>query len=247
MRRFLQSVSAAARGGVPRRVLRFLFVALLPSAMAAQANPIEDTQNWSAIFATGKLEAVHTKARYWLEGQGRFGGDVSRFNQGILRPGLGWALSDRVTLWGGYAWIPTDPPGVGNGTSEHRLWQQVLWVTPLPLGSLTLTSRTRLEQRWFEHAADAGWRLRQFTKLTHPIALGGRIYASLWDEVFIALDDTDWGARAGLDQNRGFAGIGVRFSPAVALEAGYLNQYVFRHSRADASNHILALSLYLNL
>lgn len=229
------------------RVLCALCSVLALPATPVLADPIEDLQNWSAIFATGKLTAVHAKARYWLEGQGRFGADISRFSQGILRPGVGFALTERMTLWGGYAYIPTDPPGEGNATREHRLWQQLLWTTPLPLGSLTLTSRTRLEQRWFEHAADAGWRLRQFTKLTRPIALDGRVYASLWDEVFLAFDDTDWGARAGLDQNRAFGGIGFRLAPGVALEAGYLNQYVFRQARDDASNHILAFSLYLNL
>jgi hypothetical protein len=213
----------------------------------AHAGPIEDTQNWSAVFVTGKLTDVHPKARYWLEGQGRFGEDISRFTQGIVRPGLGLALSERVTLWLGYAWVPTDPSGPANGTSEHRLWQQVMWTTPLPFGEFTLLSRTRLEQRFFEHSGDTGWRLRQFTKVTHPLALEGRLYASLWDEVFLALDDTDWGARAGLDQNRSFGGMGLRLAPGVALEAGYLNQYIFRQVRDDASNHILAISLYLNL
>jgi len=231
---------------ISRTLLTCAIAAAAPVA-GVRADPIEDLQNWSAIFATGGLPGVHAKARYWLEGQGRFGEEISRFNQGILRPGLGWALSERVTLWAGYAWIPTDPPGSNNGTSEHRLWQQVQWTTPLPLGEFTLVSRTRLEQRFFEQADDTGWRLRQFTKVTHPLALEGRLYASIWDEVFLALDDTDWGAHAGLDQNRSFGGLGLRLARGVALEAGYLNQYVFRRTRDDANNHILAFNLYLNL
>lgn len=221
---------------------------LLLASLAAPtlANPDEDQQTWGAVFNTGHLSALHPKARFWLEGQGRFGDDTSRFSQGILRAGLGWAVSEHWVLWGGYAWIPSDPPGPSNGTREHRLWQQAMGNGGVPASRLNWVARTRLEQRWLEHADDTGWRLRQFAKLTHPLTSGGRVYASVWDEVFFALNATDWGARAGLDQNRAFAGFGVRLGKGVSTEVGYLHQYVFRASRPDASNHILSLNLFVN-
>ena len=71
------------------------------------------------------------------------------------------------------------------------------------MGSFGLASRSRLEQRFREGSQDdTGWRFRQFIKLTRSILDDGPLYWSLWDEVFLNLNDTDWGAQSGLDRNR---------------------------------------------
>jgi hypothetical protein len=49
---------------------------------------------------------------------------------------------------------------------------------------------------------------------------------TLWDEVFVTLDDTPGGPAAGFDRNRAFAGILRRWSPRASLEVGYLLQHV---------------------
>lgn len=60
--------------------------------------------------------------------------------------------------------------------------------------------------------------------------------------MFAALDDTDWGQRAGFDQNRAFIGLGVRLSASARLEAGYLNNLV-EGPAGSSTNHAGSLSL----
>jgi len=225
------------------RLFGWLFAAL---AGAAQAAADEDFHTWGAIVATGALGAALADTRFWIEGQGRFDDDSSRFNQGIVRAALGHALGPRAVLWAGYAYIPTHPQGRGNNTVEHRPWQQLTWRAAAPFAGLTLSTRTRLEQRFVEGGVDTGWRFRQLIKLTRPFVTDERVYLALWDEVFINLNGTDWGAGDGFDQNRIFAGLGIHLAQGWVTEVGYMNQYIDRNRRADASNHVLSLTLFLN-
>ncbi len=63
------------------------------------------------------------------------------------------------------------------------------------------------------------------------------------------LNNTDWGARSGFDQNRFFFGLGYKLneSGSLSLEVGYLNQYLYRRSATDRMNHIFSVNLFLNL
>lgn len=222
-----------------------LALALCLCATAAGADTRDDWQTWTAAVATGPLGGPDTPWRFWLEGQARFNDDTSRFNQAILRGAVGHALGQRAAVWAGYAFIPTNRPRTDDNLAEHRLWQQLTWSAPAPLAGFSLSTRTRLEQRDVEGASDTAWRFRQLAKLTRPLGTAGRWYLSLWDEVFVHLDDADWGPDAGLDQNRAFAGLGLRLSNVARAEVGYLHQYVDRRAVPDASNHTLSLTLLL--
>ena len=218
---------------------------MLTSAVPVHADTEQDRHTWGAIVATGSLLSDDGPLRFWLEGQSRFNDGSSRFNQGIARTALGYVVGPRTTLWGGYALIPTDPQGQPDNIVEHRVWQQLTWSRPAPMVDFSIATRTRLEQRFVEGADDTGVRFRQLVKLTRPLAGAGRYYLSLWEELFVHLNDTDWGADGGLDQNRAFGGLGIRFNDTASGEIGYMNQYVNRRSRNDASNHTLSLTLLL--
>ena len=68
----------------------------------------------------------------------------------------------------------------------------------------------------------------------------------LWDELFIHLNDTDWGAESGFDQNRVFVGLGLKCDPKSGwrTEVGYLNQTINNPSGDDRSHHILAINVF---
>lgn len=85
-----------------------------------------------------------------------------------------------------------------------------------------------------------GLRVRQQMRLTAPLT--GKVRAVVWSEAFIALDDTKWGQRSGLDRWRNFAGVSVPLSKAVSVEPGYLNQWVGR-TRADLVQHNGSITL----
>lgn len=216
---------------------------LLTFCVGAHAS--EDWQTWGAVVATGDIGGGDSTVRYWLEGQGRFNDDSSRFNQGIVRGALGYVVAPRTTVWAGYAFVPTDPQNRRDDIVEHRAWQQLTWSSDRPVAGFTLATRTRLEQRLIESTDDTGWRFRQLVKLTRPLAGDGAVYWSFWDELFVNFNDTDWGADGGIDQNRVFAGIGVGLAVNAKAEIGYLNQFVRRANRDDAHNHILSLTLLL--
>lgn len=224
-------------------------IALALSNPVVADDTVEDFQTWGNITATGSFSS-NPKIKWWLEGQGRFGNDSSRFSQGIIRPGIGYAINEKTTIWLGYAWIPTSFPFAGQSPfNEHRVWQQLLWSNPYSFG--TITSRTRMEQRTFDiqGSTDVGHRFRQFLKWTVPMpAVSPKVSFVLLDEIFINLNNVDTGARSGFNQNRIFAGIAYKVSNIATAEIGYMNQYFNRPSspRPDQMQHLLAINLFLN-
>lgn len=216
------------------RLLQFLVIA---ASAATPASAREDAQVWTGFTASGPVAgelALH------LEGQLRFGDDVSRLNQSVLRLGLGWHPGGGVAFYGGYARQTTYREG-GPDTQEDRLWQQATY--PLgEIGRATVTGRTRTEQRHVRGAEDWGWRLRQQLKAAMPIRAESDVKLVGSAELMLNLNDTDWGARSGLDQLRSFAGVNLPLAGGVTLEAGYLNRYQRRSGGPDQMDHIASIS-----
>lgn len=223
--------------------LLLLLACLLVGPLCQAEDLLEDSQVWSSITATGTLKPVGDKWRYWLEGVGRFGNDMSTLSQGIVRPAVGYALNERASVWLGYAHVFTDTPFVKTSFDEDRSWQQFLWTQSLGAG--TFTTRARLEQRFSDTGSDTASRYRHFMKLAWPIKPLPGVSAVAWDEVFVNLDDVDWGPRAGLDQNRAFVGMGYAFSKTVKTELGYLNQFIDRPTNPNRMTHGMAINLIL--
>jgi hypothetical protein len=217
----------------------------------AQAEVLEDFQIWENVTARGNFGFINPdnpelkRWRWWGEIQMRYRDSGQELNQILVRPGIGYALTDRSTVFAGYAHVENYPPGV-NSIGENRIWQQYQWSGPTPLGAFT--SRSRLEERWQENGSDTGVRFRESLKFNWPFSFHPAASFVLADEVFVNLTQTDWGpptAKQGFDQNRGFAGIGYRFTPIILMEVGYLNQYINTTTR-DRMNHILSINMFLD-
>jgi hypothetical protein len=193
----------------------------LMTAANANAQTHNDAGLWLSVIGNGKFEwpwnappsESASPLRWWFDGQVRFLDDADGFNQGIVRPGLGYALDEHHALWAGYAWIRTSPVGPADDFDEHRAWQQ--WTyTHSPADHWTFQHRSRFEQRWVETGDHVGLRWRQMFRAQYTLPDSPRCSLVGWDEVFFLLNDTDWGARAGFDQNRIFLGVG--FTPDLA-------------------------------
>jgi hypothetical protein len=213
---------------------------------SAHAAPtLEDFQTWAAITATGSFGIIDPGLRdfrFWLEGQGRFGNDSSSLAQGMVRPGLGYALNENASLWLGYAFVPTMEPFATQDFNEHRIWQQFLWTGKTFLGAFT--SRSRFEQR-FMNQPDTAYRFRQLFKLSYPLSFAPDFSLVGSDELFVNVNTTGT-VYSGFEQNRVFAGLGYNFDEHIKAEIGYMNQYIRRVERADRMTHILSLNLLLN-
>lgn len=211
-----------------KRILPLIAVALFATNPAQAAE--EDIGAWNAINATADLNETVSVT---MDAQLRWSNDISRLGQYLIRPSIGYKVGKNTTLSLGYAYFHTDPVGPAV-SDEHRVWQQVALRLAGDGKGVTLTARSRLEQRWVEGSSGTGWRIRQQLRLTAPLA--GKVRAVAWSESFIALNDTKWGQRNGLDRWRNFVGVSAPITKAVSIEPGYLNQWV-RRPGADLVQH----------
>lgn len=227
-------------------VLVGLFILLVDQPAAAV---VEGDQLWAMAVLQGGFGFIDPKldrVKGYLELQGRWRSFESLETAFLPRAAIGYAITPQLTAFAGFANVEFDNPR-RKPYWELRPYQQLTWNLPLP--GVSLQSRTRLEQRIVQD--HLGWRLREFVKATVPIP-GlepgmDRLYLAAYDEIFLELDDTTWGQRKGLRQNRFFVGPGFRLDPDkhVALEVGYLNQWIDR-KKHDRDNHVLSLNLFLS-
>lgn len=212
---------------------RYLILALLAGPAAAQ-----DVQSWNTVLAQGPVDG---KLLLWAELQPRFTNDASRLGQFIARTAIGVRLENDIDVHAGYHYQRNDPsPGVSS--DEHRFWQQVMGPVLRRENGFALITRWRLEQRTFEGAEDLGLRLRIQWRVQQPLHGKGTAGPLLWSETFLALNNTDWGARSGLDQQRSFVGWLQPLSKRLNLEAGYMHQYLNRPGR-NPGNHVVNITL----
>lgn len=219
----------------------------------------QDFHTWGNVTAQGSFAPLNPdlkRFRYWLEGQGRFGNDASVVSQGIIRPGIGYSVNDKTSVWVGYAWVPTGHPfALAHPYNENRIWQQLLWADNFSFGRLT--SRSRFEQRFYDHntpipgSNDVNHRFRQLVKLAVPMPfISPNVSFIIQDELFINMTNAhnQGFITQGYDQNRFFTGLAYRFNPMATTEVGYMNLHFNRpHSaRPDQMLHILGVNLFLN-
>jgi len=213
----------------------------LLAALPAAAETREDEQVWLNATVTGPVAG---NIIYFAEVQPRFADGVSRLGQLILRPAIGVKLAPNLTVYQGYAHVVL-PIENGRDRNEERSFQQVSWTIAKGRRG-ELSSRTRMEQRWLSTGGDTGWRLREMIRAETPLGRDSRSIAALgWVEGFFALNDTDWGAKKGFDQIRGFAGLEIPLKGASTIEAGYLNQTVNAAGNRTNINHVASLTLFV--
>ncbi len=206
----------------------------------AQARTDHDAQAWVNLTAMG---SIADPLIYFAEVQPRLGDEVSRLDQLLLRGALGVKLSSTLSLYQGYAHVVVPIDG-GRDVNEERSFQQLSWVMGRPWRG-EVSSRSRLEQRWRSDGSDMGWRLREMLRYEKPFDPNRQgPNALVYSELFVALNDTDWGARGGFDQIRNFVGLEIPVGGASTIEAGYMNQAINRAGGDTRFNHIASLSLF---
>jgi hypothetical protein len=211
------------------------------------AKTMEDFHSWNDVALTGSLGVIDPalkNVKFLLEGIGRFGKDSSQLSKGMLRAGLGYALNDSTSVWLGYAWFTYDEPFASTPFDEHRIWQDFTWSHKYAFA--TVSSRSRLEQRFMDTGSDVGWRFRQRVKVSVPLTFAPDFSLVGWEEYFANINKTNYGADDGFDQNRVFAGIGYNFDTHIRTEVGYMNNYFRKVNRQDRMDHCLAVSLFFN-
>ena len=234
----------------PITFIASIVLGLILTAPVSAEDRVEDFNTWTGIEMIGGLSSINPNLKYKLFAQGRFGDNSTRFTQALIRPGIGYAINEKITVWLGYDWVPTSRPlALKHPFNDHRIWQQLSLRDNFSFG--TVISRTRLEQRFFDipGSSDVAYRYRQMFKLSTPMhSVSPKVSFVVWNEIFVDLNSMDSGIRSGLNQNWAFAGIGYHLNKKTTVEIGYLNQFINRPQspRPDQMNHVLAVTMLVN-
>jgi hypothetical protein len=212
----------------------------------------QDFRLWSPVFLTVKLPSSFLA---YMEVQPRFADldDAGHIDQLLLRPALGYQLTDNLSIWQGYAWVGSynqrHIPPQSPFFEESRIYQQVNYTHRFQ--SLKILSRTRLEERWIEHVDGTAVRFRTMLRGAYPLPMAPEWALVVSDEIFVHLNTVGTrGPAAGFDQNRFFVGINRTFSKYLNMDIGYQNQLLNSRSipeLANQMNHVILLQLFINL
>jgi hypothetical protein len=225
------------------RLFTVLLLPVLALAAPAQAQTTHDEGAWINATVIGSVDGPVV---FFAEVQPRINDGVSRLTQLLLRPAIGYAVSDDLTIYQGYARV-IDAVENGPNLKEDRLFQQVTWNVG-KIGKLEVQSRTRLEERWRSDGDGMSLRVRQMMRFEYPLAPGRRRVAALgWSEAFVGLKSAQWGGVEGFDQLRSFAGVEIPLPGTSTLEAGYLNQTRDAPGRSVNMVHVASLTLFIRL
>ncbi len=230
--------------------IEYLAIALAAICLATPGPSLATEDNAGAWLAFSLSDAIRsdgedTRWHYWVDSQARFFDPGSGASQLLVRPAIGYRLTDNVKAWVGYARFRTRS-ATDAVSHENRYWQQIDWPAGRFLGG-NVSMRARLEQRSVSVGQDVGVVLRFSTKYVRPIGADGRHSLVIGIEPFFDLRDTDWGGDSGFGQNRTFLGFGWRLSDSMSIEAGYMNQFIQVDNREDRVFHHGVLNFNIRL
>ena len=236
---------------------KILFVVLFAIPLG---NAYAQTQSsgWLAsfnTFKTSKKTSIHADVQW------RSGDDIKFTQTLLLRAGLNYHLSKKLTLTGGYAFIHNyRNMGAADGyVPEHRIWEQLLYNHKL--NKIAVIHRVRLEQRFLSktiidnnelekdgslYANRVRYFIRNVLHFKQQPTFTKGMFAALQNEVFLNFGNKQQVNGKTFDQNRLYVAVGYRFSKSFDIEAGYMNQYTNGRTN-DVNNHITQVATYLRL
>jgi hypothetical protein len=219
-----------------------------------QENLLQDSGSWEQVYVESNLGVVDpslAKARIWMEAQSRTDNNFTNEYQGLARVGLGYSVTDRATIWGGYTYLPTDNITAATPHAKFKGQQDAFsafrYVIPTSFG--TLSFRTMFEANFLPYNNnEVRYRPRQMVKYMHPMEFEPRLSVIGWDEFFLRANTTTTGGQSGFDQNRAFAGLGWTFNKNFRAEGGYMNQYLegYNYNATAVMHHLVMASLFVN-
>jgi hypothetical protein len=208
---------------------------------------IRDVNDHSWFVYAGDHPVGNGNWGVYAEMQVRRSDFLSTWQQFQSRDALTYRFSPNIQVAAGYVFTRTarygDFPSI-KPFIEHRPYEQL--ILKHSAKKLDFEHRYRVEQRFIETpTADSSYyryqnRFRYQMKASYPIgpsgAHGQPWYLFAGDELFINFGPNQ--GNSPFDQNRVFAGVGYKMTPANKLEVGYLNQFlVQRNGRIEESNH----------
>ncbi|MEI6946999.1 DUF2490 domain-containing protein [Paraflavisolibacter sp. H34] len=236
-----------------RFVLAFLFCVALTYGHAQVQH-----SGWLANFSTFKLS---DKFSLHFDGQFRSSDRLEHLQTVLLRTGLNYHLTKKISLTAGYAYIPgrRTIQNESGYLAEHRIWQQAIYAYKIK--TVSVQHRFRFEERYLPIATlhnndletdgyNHAYRFRYFLRNILPLVKGQTFtqgpFFALQNEVFLNTGDKSAVNGKTFDQNRLYLAFGYRLPGKIDLEAGYMNQYSNTRNYFT-NNHIAQLAVYKRL
>ncbi len=220
-------------------------IALAALFSAALTTPALAHENYFGGWLTAALKgpignAEESSWQYLLHGEYRAYDEFDGIRYSVMRVGAIYSLDNGFSVSGGYGRHHTRLVA-GGSVTENRTWQAVEWKHRLD-NDWVFSARTRLEQRFFDGADGARWRLRQNVKLQIPFQQHENLDWIFSVEPFFQVYNPR-GNDGRIGQIRSFAGINVKTGGKSRVEVGYLNQWGRVRNGEDLVNHMLQVNL----
>lgn len=211
------------------------------SMVQADSTVNQDFRLWAPVYLTFPLSSSFIG---YMEVNPRFGDDVSKFDQLLLRPAVGYKLTDHLSIWQGYAWVGNYQPSF---SEEHRVFQQLLYRRKFPF--VKVFSRSRLEERFIGNTDGLSVRARTMLRGDFPLPNAPEWAFVLYDEIFVHVNSVGNGPESGFDQNRFFLGMNREFTKYFNMDLGYQMQALNNSQPGyiNQINHIILLQFFINL
>lgn len=198
---------------------------LLPALMAATpaVAATSETQAWITQSAVINATPADTVS---IDVSQRFRRSSSNGDQQTARILIDHRIARGVQIGGGLAYFHSGPE------QELRLFQQAT------LSKGVWLARTRLEQRLFDSADRASWRLRQRVQAAVPLDAAKKWTGVAAMEIMFHLNRARPSDRTGIAVMRHQIGLRHPLSRALDVQLLYMRQQTFRENRADAVAHV---------
>lgn len=203
----------------------FLISVFLASPALAATS---ETQGWITESANIKASDADTVS---LDISQRFRQASSNGDQQTARILLDHRIAQGVQIGGGFAYFRSEPE------QEMRLFQQMTLTKGIWL------ARTRIEQRFFNTADRASWRLRQRVQAAIPLDGTKQWTLIAATELMFQLNRAKPSDKMGLAVMRNQIGLRHPISKTIDAQLLYMRQQNFRDGRPDAVAHIPWLTL----
>ena len=211
------------------------------SVAQADSTVNQDFRLWAPVYLTVPLSSSFIG---YMEVNPRFGDDVSELDQLLLRPAVGYKLTDHLSLWQGYAWVGNYQPSF---REENRVFQQLLYRRKFPF--VKVFSRSRLEERFIGNTDGTAVRALTMLRGDFPLPNAPEWAFVVYDEIFVNVNSVGNGPDSGFDQNRFFLGMNREFTKYFNMDLGYQMQALNGRQSGFVNqiNNIILLQFFINL
>ena len=169
----------------------------------------------------------------------------------LIRPNIGYKISDKQTVALGYTffgrWMRENGEMIYQ--PEHRIFEQ--YQLEIKIRRTELTNRIRYEQRFIRKDENIfAQRFRYYIQAQIPLIADPDFkkgfYTAVQDEIFLNVQGKDKLNNHIYDQNRTYISLGYRFGENLELEAGYMFRYIMEADQ-NVRNNILQIFIKTSL